>query len=60
MPDGHAEADAHISATYAMLAAESLGLGSCMIGSASPFLVRSKQLLQKYGLRRSLSSVRWR
>jgi len=27
------QADAHIAATYAMLAAQSLGLGSCMIGT---------------------------
>jgi ferredoxin len=46
----YAEADAHISATYSMLAAESLGLGTCMIGSASPFLARAKPLLSKYGL----------
>jgi len=46
----YGEADADIVATYAMLAAESLGLGTCMIGSASPFLVRDKALLAKYGL----------
>lgn len=46
----YAESDVHISATYAMLAAEALGLGTCMIGSASPFLERSKPLLKKYGL----------
>ena len=27
------QADCHIAATYAMLAAESLGLGSCMLGT---------------------------
>jgi nitroreductase/Pyruvate/2-oxoacid:ferredoxin oxidoreductase delta subunit len=31
-------ADPYIPATYAMLAAESLGLGTCMIGSIHPFL----------------------
>ena len=44
------EADVGIAATYAMLAAESLGLGSCMIGSLHPFFVRSKELCQKYGI----------
>ena len=40
--------DPYIAATYAMLAAESLGLGSCMIGSVGPFLKRSKKLRRKY------------
>lgn len=31
-------ADPYIAATYATLAAESLGLGACMIGSVGPFL----------------------
>lgn len=31
-------ADPLIAATYAMLAAESLGLGSCMLGAVHPFL----------------------
>jgi len=31
-------ADPYIAATYATLAAESLGLGACMIGSIGPFL----------------------
>ncbi len=31
-------ADPIIAATYAMLAAESLGLGTCMIGGIHPFL----------------------
>ena len=31
-------ADPYIPATYAMLAAESLGLGSCMIGSVQPMI----------------------
>lgn len=33
-------ADPLIPATYAMLAAESLGLGTCMIGSINPFIKR--------------------
>lgn len=44
--------DANIAATYAMLAAESLGLGTCMIGSVSPFLMRDKKLMDKYGIKR--------
>jgi len=43
-------ADPIIAATYAMLAAESLGLGSCMLGFP-PWLVKSsKRLKAKYGL----------
>lgn len=42
-------ADPYIVATYAMLAAESLGLGSCMIGSINPFLKYGcKSLKEKY------------
>lgn len=44
--------DAMIAATYAMLAAESLGLGSCMIGTIAPILKQNKQLQQKYGIPR--------
>ncbi|MGE5405609.1 MAG: nitroreductase family protein, partial [Candidatus Saccharibacteria bacterium] len=44
-------ADPYIAATYAMLAAESLGLGSCMIGSVGPFLKYSKDLQAKYGIK---------
>lgn len=44
--------DAGIAATYAMLGAESLGLGSCMIGSVCPFLSRDKSLRSKYGIKR--------
>lgn len=43
-------ADPLIAATYATLAAESLGLGSCMIGSVAPFLQRAKPMLRKYGI----------
>jgi nitroreductase len=42
--------DADIAATYAMLAAEALGLGSCMIGSVAPLLKNSRQLKEKYGI----------
>jgi len=43
-------ADAHIACTYAMVAAEALGLGSCMIGSLPPVLDRRKDLKKKHGL----------
>jgi hypothetical protein len=43
-------ADAFIACTYAMIAAESLGLGSCMIGCSAPMIGRRKELLKKYGL----------
>lgn len=43
-------ADAYIAATYAMLAAESLGLGTCMIGSIGPFLKGNKAMSVKYGI----------
>lgn len=44
-------ADPYIAATYAMLAAESLGLGSCMIGSIGPFLERTgKDFKKKYNI----------
>jgi nitroreductase len=44
-------ADPFINATYAMLAAESLGLGSCMIGSIGPFIrYGSKKFKQKWGI----------
>jgi len=42
-------ADCAIVATYAMLAAESLGLGSCMLGT-SVALTRDKRLKAKYGI----------
>jgi ferredoxin len=42
-------ADSHIATTYAMLAAESLGLGSCMIGSTEA-LGHDKKWRQKYGI----------
>lgn len=44
-------ADPYIAATYATLAAESLGLGACMIGSVGPFLKNTgKDFKKKYGL----------
>ena len=44
-------ADPYIPATYAMLAAESLGLGSCMIGSVHPMIQHgAKELKQKWNL----------
>jgi ferredoxin len=43
--------DAYIPATYSMLAAESLGLGTCMIGSVDPFIKKgAKKFKEKYGL----------
>jgi Fe-S-cluster-containing hydrogenase component 2 len=43
-------ADTMIACTYAMLAAESLGLGSTMIGGAAPILQRNKALCLKLGI----------
>ncbi len=44
-------ADAYIPATYAMIAAESLGLGSCMIGGVHPFIKKgAKKFKKKYGI----------
>ncbi len=40
-------ADPMIPATYAMLAAESLGLGSCMIGSVDPMIKHGAKDLKK-------------
>ncbi len=47
-------ADPIIAATYAMIAAESLGLGSCMIGSFHPMIQygkKGKQFRDKYNIR---------
>ena len=45
-------ADAIIAATYSTLAAESMGLGSCMIGTVSPVIQRaSKKFKAKYRLK---------
>jgi len=47
----YAEAvDASIACTYAMLAAESLGLGTTVVGGAPPVLARNKALSQKLGI----------
>jgi nitroreductase/Pyruvate/2-oxoacid:ferredoxin oxidoreductase delta subunit len=43
-------ADPLIAATYAMLAAESMGLGSCMIGTPAYFIKYNKKLKLKYDL----------
>lgn len=49
--------DATIAATYAMLAGESLGLGSCMIGSVSPMIKSgAKELKKKYDLPKRIPS----
>lgn len=42
--------DFAVAGTYAMLAAESLGLGTCMIGSVAPFLKYKNRVSQKYGI----------
>ncbi|MBN1874953.1 MAG: nitroreductase family protein [Anaerolineae bacterium] len=42
--------DPLIVATYAMLAAESLGLGSCMLGTPAYCFKYSKKLRRKYGM----------
>jgi ferredoxin len=42
-------ADAHIAATYAMIAAESLGLGSCLLGTTFA-LDWHKEFRKRYGL----------
>ncbi len=43
-------ADSAIAATYAMLAAESLGLGTCMIGTVGYVVGYTKGLKAKYGI----------
>lgn len=42
--------DSAIACTYAMLAAESLGLGSTFIGGAPPILQRNKKLCRQLGI----------
>ncbi len=42
--------DASIACTYAMLAAESLGLGTTMIGGAPPILQRNRALCRRLGI----------
>ena len=46
--------DSYIAATYAMLAAESLGLGACMIGSVVPFLKYNTKLKEEYAIPRDM------
>ena len=49
--DSRDAADAIIACTYAMVAAESLGLGSCMIGTVTPMLPKMSQGFKvKYGI----------
>ena len=43
-------ADPLIAATYAMLAAESIGLGGCMIGTPAHFIKHSKKFKNKYNI----------
>jgi ferredoxin len=44
-------ADQYIAATYATIAAESLGLGACMIGCIGPFISKGgSKLKAKYGI----------
>jgi nitroreductase/NAD-dependent dihydropyrimidine dehydrogenase PreA subunit len=43
-------ADAAIACTYAMLAAESLGLGNTIIGGAPPILQRNRALCRRLGI----------
>jgi len=44
-------ADPFIAATYAMLTAETLDLGSCMIGSIGPMLKSGgEKVKEKYGI----------
>ncbi len=44
------DADCVIAASYAMVAAESLGLGTCPIGTVPPTLNRNRALKERYGI----------
>ena len=47
-------ADTSVAATYAMIAAESMGLGTCMLGAIHPFIqsgTAAGKLRSKYGIR---------
>jgi len=47
-------ADPLVAATYAMVAGESLGLGTCMLGGIHPFIQfgqKSEKLRRKYGIK---------
>lgn len=50
-------ADPYINATYAMLAAEALGLGSIMLGVPGSILSVSKELKEKYKLQNAGKSM---
>ena len=50
-------ADATIACTYAMLAAESLGLGSCIIGGAAPIMQRNRTISRKLAIPESNKPV---
>jgi nitroreductase len=43
-------AETYIACTYAMLAAESLGLGSTMIGAAAPVIAQNRTLCRSLGI----------
>jgi len=42
--------DATFACSFATVAAESLGLGSCILGTVSPALERDKELKAKWGI----------
>ncbi len=42
--------DPVIASTYAQIAAETLGLGTCIIGSVAPLLTQNRALRDKYGI----------
>jgi hypothetical protein len=44
------EENAHLVCTYSMLAAQTLGLGSTIIGMIPPIVDRSKKLRKRYGI----------
>lgn len=47
-------ADPVVAATYAMIAAESLGLGTCMLGAVHPFIQqgrRAKKFRERHGIK---------
>lgn len=45
--------DAILAASFASIGAEALGLGTCIIGSVAPLLLRNKKLRAKYGINSS-------
>lgn len=49
-------ADPHIAATYAMLAGEAMGLGTCMIGAVAPMIKYAPGLKAKYNIRPDMRS----